>query len=192
MNKLILTYNPTGNFKPHPEGIYAAICLDAMDLGLVETEFQGVKKLVPKVRLTFQTETKTDDGKNCTVSKSFTASLHPKAKLSDFIGKWRGSPVVAGESIELQKLIGACCTLVISHRQSRNGNQYASIDAISKPTKKLVDSGHYDPVAARQRHADWIAKQAATAPINLPTPTAVVAPVAAPTGINDHYDDVPF
>ncbi len=158
---MILQCNEGGDFKPHPEGIHPGLCLDVIDLGLVKTEYQGQERIVPKVKLVFESEQKTDDGRNCTVSKNFTASLHPKAKLADFIGKWRGRPVLPGESIDLSKLIGACCTLVISHQQNLVGKTYASIDAISKPTKKLVPSGHYDPAAARQRIAEWKAKQAA-------------------------------
>ena len=170
MSNLTLTCKDSGDFKPHPEGIHPAVCLDVMDLGLVETEFQGQKKLVNKVKLTFETEAKTDDGKNCTVSKSFTASLHPKAKLSEFIGKWRGRPVVPGESVDLGKLVGACCTLVISHQKSMVGKTYASIDAVSKPTRKVTPSGTYDPVAARQRYADWKAKQVGNGVAPQPSP----------------------
>ena len=170
MSNLTLTCKDSGDFKPHPEGIHPAVCLDVMDLGLVETEFQGQKKMVNKVKLTFETEAKTDDGKNCTVSKSFTASLHPKAKLSEFIGKWRGRPVVPGESVDLGKLIGACCTLVISHQKSMVGKTYASIDAVSKPTRKVTPSGTYDPAAARQRYADWKAKQVGNGVAPQPSP----------------------
>jgi hypothetical protein len=170
MSNLTLTCKDSGDFKPHPEGIHPAVCLDVMDLGLVETEFQGQKKLVNKVKITFETEAKTDDGKNCTVSKSFTASLHPKAKLSEFIGKWRGRPVVPGESVDLGKLIGACCTLVISHQKSMAGKTYASIDAVSKPTRKVTPSGTYDPAAARQRYADWKAKQVGNGVAPQPSP----------------------
>jgi hypothetical protein len=170
MSNLTLTCKDSGDFKPHPEGIHPAVCLDVMDLGLVETEFQGQKKLVNKVKLTFESEAKTDDGKNCTVSKSFTASLHPKAKLSEFIGKWRGRPVVPGESVDLGKLIGACCTLVISHQKSMAGKTYASIDAVSKPTRKVTPSGTYDPAAARQRYADWKAKQVGNGVAPQPSP----------------------
>jgi hypothetical protein len=148
------------DFKPHPEGIHPAVCVDVMDLGLIETEFQGQRKMVNKVKLVFESEQKTDDGKNCIVTKNFTASLHPKAKLAEFLGKWRGRPVLPGETIDLAKLLGACCTLVISHQQNASGKTYASIDAVSKPTKKVAVSGHYDPAAARQRFAEWKAKQA--------------------------------
>ncbi len=172
MSNLTLTCKDSGDFQPHPEGIHPAICVDVMDLGLVETDFQGQKKMVNKVKITFESEALTDDGKRCSVSKNFTASLHPKAKLAEFLGKWRGRPVMPGESIDLQKLIGANCTLVISHQQNLSGKTYASIDAVSKPTKKVAPSGQYDPAAARQRYADWKAKQAAA--------PAAPAPVAAP------------
>jgi hypothetical protein len=175
MNNLTLTCKDSGDFKPHPEGIHPAVCVDVMDLGLVETDFQGVKKMVNKVKITFESEAKTDDGKPCTVSKNFTASLHPKAKLSEFVGKWRGRQVVPGESIELKKLIGACCTLVISHQQNLSGKTYAAIDAVSKPTKKVTPSGTYDPAAARQRYADWKAKL-----VGAPAAPTPVAPQPAP------------
>ena len=178
MNNLTLTCKDSGDFKPHPEGIHPAVCVDVMDLGLVETDFQGQRSLKPKLKITFESEAKTDDGKPCTVSKNFTASLHPKAKLSEFLGKWRGRPVAPGETIGLDKLIGASCTLVISHQKNMVGKTYAAIDAVSKPTKKVTPSGTYDPAAARQRYADWKAKQG---PSGLaPAHAASVAPQPAP------------
>ena len=157
---MVLQCKDSGDFKPHPEGIHPAVCVDVMDLGLVETEFQGQKRMVNKVKLVFESEQKTEDGKSCTVSKNFTASLHPKAKLAEFLGKWRGRALVPGETIDLAKLLGASCTLVISHQQNMTGKTYAAIDAVSKPTRKVAASGAYDPAAARQRYAEWKAKQA--------------------------------
>jgi hypothetical protein len=180
MNNLTLTSKDGGDFKPHPEGIHSAACVDVMDMGLVEVEFQGQRKLVNKVKLVFESEQKSEDGKACTVSKNFTASLHPKAKLADFLGKWRGRPVAPGETIDLAKLIGASCTLVISHQQNLVGKTYASIDAVSKPTKKVTPSGTYDAAATRQRYADWKAKQAGQAGAGAPIAPARQAAVAAP------------
>ncbi len=156
---MILQSKPSADFKPHPEGIFPAVCVDLIDLGPVETEFQGDKRLVNKLRLVFETEERTEEGKPCTISRTFTASLHPKARLAEFIGKWRGRPVVPGETIDLGKLIGACCTLVISHQQNMVGRTYACIDAVSKPTKKLTPSGQYDPAETRRRIAEWQAKE---------------------------------
>jgi hypothetical protein len=181
MTNLTLTSKDSGDFKPHPEGIHPATCVDVMDLGPVETDFQGQKRIVNKVKLVFESELKTDDGKTCSVSKNFTASLHPKAKLAEFLGKWRGRPVMPGETIDLSKLIGASCTLVISHQQNLSGKTYAAIDAVSKPTKKVTPSGTYDPAAARQRYAEWKAKQQAQ-PQRVPAaPAAAQAAAPAPS-----------
>ena len=158
-NNMVLQCKDGGDFTPHPEGIHPAVCVDVVDLGLVDTEFQGQRRVVHKVKLVFETEQRTEDGKPFTVSKNFTASLHPKAKLAEFLGKWRGRPVVPGETIDLSRLTGACCTLVISHQQNNQGRTYGSIDAVSKPTKKVTPSGTHDAVALRQRIAEWKAKQ---------------------------------
>jgi len=141
--------------EPHPEGVHAAVCVDVIDLGLVESEFQGHRRLVNKVRLVFETEQKDHTGKNWTLSKTLTASLHPNARLTDLRGKWRGRPVLPGEALDLAKLIGGSCTLVVSHQQSFPGRTYARIEAISKPMRKLVPSGNYDPKLARQRIFEW-------------------------------------
>ena len=184
MSNMILQCKESGDFQPHPEGIHPAVCVDVMDLGLVETDFQGQRNLKPKVKIVFESEAKTEDGRPCMVSKNFTASLHSKARLAEFLGKWRGRPVLLGETIDLGKLIGACCTLVISHQQNLLGKTYASIDAVSKPTRKVAPSGQYDPVAARQRFAEWKAKQgrpavpASIAAAPAPPAAAVAAPPA--------------
>ena len=180
-----------GTFKPHPEGIHPAVCVDVIDLGLVETEFQGQRRTVNKVKIIWETEQKTEDGVNCTISKNFTASLHPKAKLNDFLGKWRGRPVAIGEKIELPKLIGACCTLVISHQENMVGRKYASIDAISKPTRKVAPSGTYNAAETRKRIAEYQAKMGGPAPALAPAPAAprMQPPNPATPPVED---DIPF
>jgi hypothetical protein len=186
---LTLTNTPSSNYVPPPEGIHSAVCVDVIDLGIQDTEF-GPKH---KLRLTFELEAKQDDGSPFKVSKSFTASLHPKATLAGFISKWRGKPVADGESINLEKLIGASATLVLGTWQ--NGDKSGvGIDAISKPTKKLSPSGSYDPAAARQRIAEYAAKQGkvttpATAPVTTPAPKA---PTPKPAAAPDESDDIPF
>ena len=162
---MVLQSKVGGDFTPHPEGIHPAVCVDVIDQGMVEGEFQGQRRMVNKVRLFFESEQHNAEGKNCIISKTFTASLHPKAKLAEFLGKWRGRPVLPGESIDLAKLIGVCSTLVISHQQSISGRTYASIDAVSKPTRRVTVSGCYDPVAMRQRIAEWRARDQAAAPL---------------------------
>ena len=183
---LVLQCNDNSNFRPHPPGIYQGVCLDVIDIGLVWTEFQGKRKLVRKLKLVFETEHVGEDGKRGIVTKNFTASLYPNAKLTGFLGQWRGRQIVPGDNVDLKKLPGACCTLVLSHQQSLAGRTYVSIDAVSKASRQVTPSGTYDPVAMRQRIAEWAAKDAAAAvatpPASYQPPVTkpVAAPVAAP------------
>ena len=174
---MVLQCNDSGNFPKHPPGIYQGVCLDVIDLGLQWTEFQSKRKLVRKLKLVFETEHVGEDGKRGIVTKNFTASLYPNAKLTAFLGQWRGRQIVPGDNVDLKKLPGACYTLVLSHQQSLSGRTYVSIDAVSKATKKVVPSGTYDPAAMRQRIAEWAAQDAAAAQA-APAPALVAAPQA--------------
>lgn len=180
------------DYVPHPEGIWPAVCVDVIDLGEQATEYQGQKRMVHKVRLVFESESITQDGRRMTVSRTFSASLHSKAKLAEFLGKWRGRPVVPGETIDLDKLLGASCTLVVSHQQGKNGvDIYAHIDAISKPTKKVSPSGQYDAKAARERLREFANRDAQHPGQRSTTPArpAAPAPVAEPAMVDD---EIPF
>jgi len=173
---LTLTSKTTSDFTPHPEGIFPAVCLDVIDLGKQPQDFNGEHKMVEKVKIIFETNQKGDDGKEMTISKNFTASLHPKAKLNAFLSKWRGKPVVDGEQIDLQKLVGANCTLVIGKGVSQSGKEFTGIDAISKPTQKFKPSGNYDAEETRKRILEWADKQRGG---NGSTPPPVAAAAAA-------------
>ena len=155
---MILQCDNSGQFKPHRPGIFPAVCVDMIDLGVMASEYQGEVRMMHKLKLVFETEELTEDGRRCTVSRIYSASLHPKAKLAGVLGTWRGRPVVPGERIDLKKLVGACCTLMVSHQTNMAGKTYASIDAISKPTRKVTPSGGYDPAAAREKIGEWLAK----------------------------------
>lgn len=148
---MILKCKENSDYVPHPEGIHPAVCVDVIDLGMVDVKYGEEEKTVHKLRLVFETEEKMEDGRNFIVSKKFTASLHPKANLNKFISTWRGKTIHPDEEIELEKLIGVSCVLVISHQELPDGKVYASIDAVSKPTKKLTPSGGYDLIAAHAR-----------------------------------------
>ena len=130
---------------PHPEGIFPAVCVDVIDMGMVSVDYKGEIKLVHKVRLVFETEQVKQDGTRFVVARMFTASLHPKGRLAQTLEKWRGRPFQPDEVLDLNRLIGVGCTLVVSHVVRADGAVFASIDAISKLTKNLAPSGNYDP-----------------------------------------------
>ena len=82
---LVLESKVGGDFKPHLEGIHPAVCVDVIDLGLVETEFQGQRRLVNKVRLVFETEQRNEDG------QELHASARPSRRACIRRRSWRSS-----------------------------------------------------------------------------------------------------
>ena len=119
--------NKGGDFTPAPAGLHHAVCVDAVDLGLVEGNF-GKK---PMVSLAWQTKALMDSGKPYLVIKRYGASLHPKAKLRADLESWRGRAFTEDEAVEfdLERLIGANCQLMIIHN-IKDGTTYGNVASI--------------------------------------------------------------
>ena len=155
---LTLQNKPASSFEPVSDGIHPAVCVAVIDKGPTLTTFQGQNKVVNKMNIVWEVEETTQAGARKTVSKSYTASLHAKAQLAKDLGTWRGKPVAENESIDLTKLVGACCTLVVSTSDGEGGKKYTGVTAVSKPTKKLTASGAFDLTATLKRLRDWSSK----------------------------------
>ncbi|HWQ93055.1 MAG TPA: hypothetical protein VN673_15370 [Clostridia bacterium] len=172
---MILT--STQEYVPHAPGVFPAVCVDLIDLGLREMEFQGRHRMVPRLCIVWETEA--PDGTRHSISRTFTASLNAKANLSEFLAHWRGKVITPGETIDMSKLIGLCCTLVISHQQRTDGTgTFSRVEAAGRPTRTITPSGTYDGKLMRAQ----ITARAASLPIDRPD--------AASSGTVD--DDVPF
>jgi hypothetical protein len=190
---LTLTKQESGNFEPAPAGMHNAICVDVIDLGLVQTNY-GDKDML---RIMWELpETKMGDGRPFVVSKRYNKSLHTKAALNKDLSKWRGRLIEDGESIDMTKLLGANCKLEVEHFQDGD-KTFTGIGYIGKPEKKLKASGHYDGEKVRQRIAERKAKEAGqqSAPQTQPQPQSKVADVPPRDDeaqqVGDE-DDVPF
>lgn len=169
-----------GEFKNHPEGQYRAICMDVVDLGMVENKKWG--KMQHKVALVFHTEAKMDDGKPFEIWERFTATLSEQSHLRSFLESWRGKaftpPELAG--FDLEKLIGVGAYVQVIHKAS-NGKTYANIGTVMLPpkgTEKLL------PTASYERRKDRKPEVSQT-----PEPVGAMANAAGGDGEDD---DLPF
>lgn len=140
-----------GSFTPAPEGVHDAVCVDVVDLGMID----GMWGTQPKIRLAWELEETMPDGRRYIASKRYTPSLHEKATLAKDLRSWRGRPFTAEElaGFELDNVIGAPCKLVIQHDE-RDGNVYANVVTIMKATKKLAPSGDYVRVKDREKQPE--------------------------------------
>ncbi|MFY7936247.1 MAG: phage replication initiation protein, NGO0469 family [Flavobacterium sp.] len=135
-----------GNYTPIDAGTYVARCYSMIYMGTISDEFQGQKKDLKKVRITWElpTELKVfkDDEyeKPQVVGKEFTLSMNEKGTLRKFLQSWRGKAFTEQEanSFDITKLLGKPCMLSIIHKESKSGKTYAEISSVSTLPKGMV------------------------------------------------------
>lgn len=126
-----------------PTTTVAAVCVDVVDLGVVDTEW-GAK---PKLKFVFELGTLKANGYPATASRTFTKSLHEKSALRPALEKWLGCAMNEEEltkGFTYSKLNGRSCTLTVLAALSENGNGYNKIVAVMPAGESaLKPSGTY-------------------------------------------------
>jgi len=144
---MAITATNTGgsSYEPIPAGTYLARCYSMVQIGTVEEEFQGLKKQVNKVRITWElpTELKVfnpEKGEQPqAISKEFTLSMHEKSSLRAFLTSWRGKGFTEDEAkaFDVTRLLGVPCMLSIVHEPgkkdpSKTYDKIASVSTVMK------------------------------------------------------------
>jgi hypothetical protein len=146
----IMAREPESKFTPAPEGLHQAVCVDVVDLGLVETQW-GQK---PKVEIRWQLDVvNADAGKRFDIRARYTLSLSEKANLRKQLETWRGRKFSQEElqGFDLEKLIGVNCQLQVIHNLSDEGKTYANVQAIVPHNAKLPKIAPLDYVREQDR-----------------------------------------
>jgi len=119
-------------YTPPPEGLHQAVCVDVVDLGMVDGPF-GRK---PKCRVVFELDALADSGRRFTISKTYTLSLHEKSTLHKDLRAWRSRPFSPDElkGFDLERLVGVPCQVLVTHVE-RDGTVYGNVTAIMKADK---------------------------------------------------------
>ena len=127
------------SFTPCPAGTFCAVCIDVVDIGIVQSTYSGKTKKQHKVNIIWQIEEKRDDGKFFTPRKRYTLSLHEKASLRKDLESWRGRPFSDDElsGFDLENLIGAAAMICVV-QAAVSGQVYANVTAIMKAPKGLA------------------------------------------------------
>lgn len=122
-----------GNFEPAPPGLHEAVCVDVVDLGMVDGKF-GPKR---KLKLIWQLKTKNKTGERFQARASYTQSLFKEANLRKHLESWRGRSFTPEEvkGFDVEKLIGANCQLSLKHEVSQQGRTYAKVTAVLPANK---------------------------------------------------------
>ena len=128
-----------GDFTPAPAGTHAAVCVDVVDLGMVTSEFAGIKKTQHKIKIVWQIDETRDDGKPFDVSQRYTLSLHSKATLRRELESWRGRAFTEEElkEFDVETVIGAGAMLNVIHN-FREGKTYANVTGVMRLMKGIA------------------------------------------------------
>jgi hypothetical protein len=126
------------SFTPAPQGPHAGICVDILDHGLVESTYQGEKRLKYKITIVWQIDENMDDGRPFLVRRLYTNSLHEKSSLRRDLESWRGRPFTNTElqAFDLENLLSVPCLLNVIHQQ-RDGATYANVASVMRLPKDM-------------------------------------------------------
>lgn len=126
-------------FSPHPEGQFAAVCADVIDLGQRVEQYAGQPaRIVQKCALVFLT---TAEGETTDVSSEVTVSMNERATLRGLLEAWRGksyTPEQAAAGVPLHKLVGVGALISVEHKKSAKGRSYAKIKTIAPLPKEMT------------------------------------------------------
>jgi hypothetical protein len=140
-------------FTPAPEGLHQSVCVDVIDLGMVETQW-GLK---PLVAIRWQTESiDPETNKRFQVQNRYNLSLNEKSNLRKHLEAWRGKKFTAEElkGFDLENLLGANCQLQLVHNISDNGRTFANVQAIVPLGKGMTKMRPEEYVRMKDRTND--------------------------------------
>lgn len=142
-----------GDFKQAPEGTHVARCVELIDIGTHEGEYQGTKTIRNQVIVRWELPNETieieGEPQPMLVSKFYTNSLSEKANLRADLTAWRGKAFTPEElmKFDLQNILSKPCLLTIVH----NDKKKAKIEAVSGLPKGMTC-----PPAVNDSSAFWI------------------------------------
>ncbi|MEK9505193.1 phage replication initiation protein, NGO0469 family [Gaopeijia maritima] len=143
---LIATEGKALNIPPHPDGQFAATCIDVIDIGMVERTYRGKRRAQHRIIIRFfcGEHFRDDEGqlRPLWVDAWFTLSLSQKSALRPFLEAWRGKRFNAEElqGFNVRTLVGVDAYLQLSHNATPS-KTYCNIDSVMRLPKELQAPG---------------------------------------------------
>ncbi len=190
------------DYQPMPEGSHAARCIEFIDLGTQQSEWQGKVKHSRRVRIGWEVPSeRMGNGRPMTVSKTYGAHLFDTSPLRKDLEGWRGKKFTPAEidGWEAKQLMGKACLINVIHVEGKNGKTYANIQNIVSLPKGMTcgdqenDSLFFSldefDAAVYERLTQYVKDTIARSP-EFAEATSRIGAVAQGANLDD--DDVPF
>ena len=148
----LIARRPRSTYTAAPEGLHSAVCVDVVNLGVV----QGAYGPKHKVRLVWQLEAMDEErGRRFDVARVYTLSLHERAALRKDLESWRGRKFTELEldGFDLERLISVPAQVQVTHDLGDDGSLYANVTTVVPPIKGVPKLAPLDYVRAKDRQA---------------------------------------
>jgi len=121
------------DFKKVSQGTHMAVCNMVANLGAQPTSYQGqdtglkpqvyIRWEVPSQRVEYDDKEGNHIEGPMTIGKTYTISLSEKANLRKDLEAWRNRAFTEEErkGFDVDKILGACCQIIVTHKESQNG-----------------------------------------------------------------------
>lgn len=163
---------PEERFPTAPEGTFAAVCVDEIDIGIVTTSYMGEERDRHMVRLVWQLDEKDDKGKPFLIKQDYTASLDEKASLRKMLNTWRGRAFSSAElmGFDLEQVVGVGCMIAVVHNTGRKGGTFANVGSVMKMPKTMATPSveGYVRVKDRTTHQPAVKQEQTRPPEEMP------------------------
>jgi hypothetical protein len=154
-DELILKREPR---ELHPEGQFAALCLDVIAMGMRVRAFPGqAESASESCVFVFATGERNSKGQEFSIPVEMTVSMGARASLPKFLAGWRGKPftsVEMAEGIKLASFVGRTALVSIVNKPTAAGNLRVAIDTIMPLPK-----GMPPPVVGKYERAPFWAQK---------------------------------
>lgn len=132
------------DFEAAEPGLDLGICYSILDLGTIQTEYEGKPRLRRIVRIHFELPNQlTDEGQPKTISKRYTFSSSDKSAIVKDIYAWTGQRVGAG--FDMSELLEKPAMLTIV-KEERDGKTYVNISGIAPLMRGMTPPSRTNPL----------------------------------------------
>lgn len=162
------------SYTPPPGGMHRAVCVDVVDLGVVERKFQDKVIAQDMIRFVFQVEAiNPETGRPFTADLRVGNTVHKKGKLKEIAESWSGRQITSDAlaKLDLERLIGRNCTLNVVLGPREGGGERVTklsvLPAQAGPTLAPIDYTRVinRPGYAPPKHKDDLAQKATPDPL---------------------------
>ena len=130
----------TKTYERADSGVYAARCIQVVELGTHDNEYKGEVKQRKELMIVWELAELMQDGRPFTVNWRGTNSLNEKSGLYKMLVGWRGKAFTPQElaKFELKNILDKLCMVNVTKETSKAGKEYNKMVSVMPLPKGMT------------------------------------------------------